>query len=289
MCDASRSSDGAGPTRTVTVPSRPHGRPAASNTDASRYVVVVLPLVPVTPTTVSCFARMTGENRRPARRARGARRTSAATARPTPAGAGDSATIASAPRRMASAANDAPSARWPRMATKTVPRETARRVVRDARDHGALLPGRLDAQTRVGRQRARRAHERAQCHRRTPDERSAGFDGDTGGGRRSSTCTSPASASGVPGAGVWWTTKPSPFGRTVRPARVSRRTASRMPSPVTSGNAGRVLEELDVGRARVDARLNHRRVFGGGGDHRRQRVHRRRHAECTAAPPRRCA
>jgi len=33
---------------------RPHGRPAASKTDASRYVVVVLPFVPVTPTTVSC-------------------------------------------------------------------------------------------------------------------------------------------------------------------------------------------------------------------------------------------
>jgi hypothetical protein len=31
---------------------RPHGIPAASNTAASRYVVVVLPFVPVTPTTV---------------------------------------------------------------------------------------------------------------------------------------------------------------------------------------------------------------------------------------------
>jgi hypothetical protein len=33
---------------------------------------------------------------------------------------------ARAPRAVASAANDAPSARWPRMATNTVPRETAR-------------------------------------------------------------------------------------------------------------------------------------------------------------------
>ena len=36
VCAASRSSDGSGPVRTVTVPTRPHGIPAASKTEASR-------------------------------------------------------------------------------------------------------------------------------------------------------------------------------------------------------------------------------------------------------------
>ena len=36
----------------VSVPSTPHGKPACSKIDASRCVVVVLPVVPVTPTTV---------------------------------------------------------------------------------------------------------------------------------------------------------------------------------------------------------------------------------------------
>ena len=65
MCDgvalvATRRRSGAN----VTVPRRPHGSPAASNTDASRYVVVVLPFVPVTPTTVSCSLGWLEDDRR---------------------------------------------------------------------------------------------------------------------------------------------------------------------------------------------------------------------------------
>ena len=41
------------PMRLATVPSRPDGLPAAANRPATRCAVVVLPLVPVTPTTRS--------------------------------------------------------------------------------------------------------------------------------------------------------------------------------------------------------------------------------------------
>ena len=45
------------------VPITPHGRPAAASTAASRWVIVVLPFVPVTPTTVEVAGRVVPERR----------------------------------------------------------------------------------------------------------------------------------------------------------------------------------------------------------------------------------
>ena len=94
--------------------------PAASKIDRSRYAVVVLPLVPVMPTTWS--DPLGWPDTRSASTA-SARRASGTTTHGTlkPPGSGASATTATAPRATACAANCVPSLFWPRSATNTEP------------------------------------------------------------------------------------------------------------------------------------------------------------------------
>ena len=133
VCDASRSSAAAGPTRNVTVPSRPHGRPAASKHRRQQIGRRRLAVGAGDADDRQRLARMAVEDRGQF----GERQPRVRRAQPghdcCSAGAGVSATIAAAPRRSASAANVAPSARWPRMATNTVPARDRARVVRDRR------------------------------------------------------------------------------------------------------------------------------------------------------------
>ena len=122
VCDASRRSP---PMRYPTVPSNPQRMPAASKTDAIRYAVVVLPLVPVIPTTASSWL---GWRKNAAAATASASRASSTDVHGTgtPGGAASSEITASAPRSMAWRANVAPSARSPFMATNTCPGTTRR-------------------------------------------------------------------------------------------------------------------------------------------------------------------
>ena len=111
------------------------GRPAASSTARSRKAEVVLPLVPVTPTTVE--ARPTGRpdrRRRPAPSPGGRRRR-----RPgAPAGrAARSTSSAAAPRATASAAKSCPSARTPRTAQKSAPGAASSGALHHRGDRGS--------------------------------------------------------------------------------------------------------------------------------------------------------
>ena len=89
------------PTTDVTPPSRPHGRPAASSSCRTRWVVVVFPLVPVIPTTGS--VAVGSPWKRAAARAIAAR-TSATSTSGTPSPSGRVTTSAAAPRATASGA-----------------------------------------------------------------------------------------------------------------------------------------------------------------------------------------
>ena len=116
------------PTRVSTVLIRPADSPCASSAAWMSSVVVVLPFVPVTPTTVSrsdgypsCAAAIDDS----ARRAEGTSTTGAPSARsvsPRPC----SATSAAAPAATAAAAKSCPSARRPGMQTKRSPGSTSR-------------------------------------------------------------------------------------------------------------------------------------------------------------------
>ncbi len=103
-----------------TDPIRPHGHPAASKMAASRYVVVVLPFVPVTPTTVRSWLGSWWKAAASSASARRASSTITHATRPSTGGA-DADTTSTAPRPMASAANAAPSKRCPLTATKIAP------------------------------------------------------------------------------------------------------------------------------------------------------------------------
>ena len=110
------------PMRASTVPSRPLLRPAASNMAASRKAVVVLPFVPVTPTTASCSLgrpQSTCASGPSAARTRSARTCGSATA-----GSGRSTSSAIAPRAAASDASSCPSRDDPGTQAKSVPGET---------------------------------------------------------------------------------------------------------------------------------------------------------------------
>ena len=84
--------------------------------------MVVLPLVPVTATTVSCSE---GAPKKQAASSARARRVEGTVMTTAPAAAGRSATTATAPRRTASSMNAWPSAARPRMATKRPPAVTS--------------------------------------------------------------------------------------------------------------------------------------------------------------------
>ena len=106
------------PTRASMVPMSPQGRPAASSTARMRKAEVVLPLVPVTPTT----AREADGSPATAAAARAIdRRTSSDTIWGTGRSSSRSTISATAPRATASAAWSWPSARAPRTAQKREP------------------------------------------------------------------------------------------------------------------------------------------------------------------------
>ena len=143
--------------------------PAASNTEASRYVVVVLPLVPVTPTTVRALTGMVRERSRRDRRAR-SRASGVRIHGMEPfsalrcVGLGDHRRrrrplprLSQRPRRQL---------RWPRIATKHHSRVlTAREswvTARDGERGGAGCSGHTVA--RVWREGARRGHKGAKRH-----------------------------------------------------------------------------------------------------------------------------
>ena len=115
MC---RSGTAAPPTRASIVPTSPQGRPAASRIARTRNAEVVLPLVPVTPTTVRSREGW------PASAAAASdmpRRTSGTTAWGTGKSSSRSTIRAAAPRATASGAKSWPSARAPRRAQKSAP------------------------------------------------------------------------------------------------------------------------------------------------------------------------
>ena len=142
------------PTRASMVPMRPQRCPAASSTARSRNAEVVLPLVPVTPTTVSdsegCPATAAAARAMP-RRASGT--TTCGIARPS---SRRSTSTAAAPRAAASAAKSWPSARRPGRAQKRAPGPASEarwttEVMRAAADQ--LLEGHSGRDTTTGRRR----------------------------------------------------------------------------------------------------------------------------------------
>ena len=203
----------------VTVPRRPHGSPAASNTDASRYVVVVLPFVPVTPTTVELLARMAVDDARPVRRAPAARRSCEAT------GTVDAGGRAASRRRSRRRRARRPRRRTSRRrraaresATKTVPARHGARVVRDAR-HAASGAAGARSRARARRARASRAAATSApsvIDRSPPATRASGSVR-----RSSSTLTSPGLDRARPASGVCDDDDPYPRSRTDSPTAPS--------------------------------------------------------------------
>ena len=113
------------PTRASTVPSRPLGRPAASNIAATRNAVVVFPFVPVTPTTAMCslgLPAITCASGPSASRTRRARTCGSPTST-----SGRSTSSAEAPRAAAWGASSWPSWDDPGTQAKNVPGETVSR------------------------------------------------------------------------------------------------------------------------------------------------------------------
>ena len=110
-------------TTEVTVPSSPQGRPAASSSARTSHVVVVLPLVPVTPTT---GRRAVGSPWKRAAAAAMAARTSSTRTSGTPRPSGRATTSAAAPRATASGAKSCPSRVKPGTQKNSVPGTTAR-------------------------------------------------------------------------------------------------------------------------------------------------------------------
>ena len=98
--------DDSPPTRSSTVPMTPQGIPAACSTECARYAEVVLPLVPVMPTTVMCAE---GSPSSSAAIRAIATRESGTTTCGTSRSSGRCTTNAEAPRETASAAYSWPS------------------------------------------------------------------------------------------------------------------------------------------------------------------------------------
>ena len=110
------------PTTLLTVPSSPHWVPVSSSRWRTRNAVVVLPLVPVIPTT---FSRAVGSPWKAAAAGPIASRTLGTTTSGTPRSSGRSHTSAAAPRSTASGAKSWPSARKPGTQKKRAPGRTA--------------------------------------------------------------------------------------------------------------------------------------------------------------------
>src|SRR3954451_20833647 len=111
------------PITDVTVPSSPHRTPAASSSERTRNAVVVLPLVPVTPTTRS---RAVGSPWKRAAATAMAERTSSTSTSGTPSPSGRWTTNAAAPRATASGAKSCPSRVKPGTQKNRVPGPTSR-------------------------------------------------------------------------------------------------------------------------------------------------------------------
>ena len=127
----------------------PHFIPPASKIAASRCAVVVLPFVPVMPTT---RMRSLGCPWKSAASSASARRASATRSIGTPMPAsGCSETTATAPRSTACRANVAPSAWTPLSATNTPPGSTARESYAMPVIGWAVAVGRLDVGQLHGR------------------------------------------------------------------------------------------------------------------------------------------
>ena len=111
------------PTIEATVPSRPHCIPAASSIARTSQAVVVLPLVPVTPTTAS---RAVGSPEKRAAACAIAARMSSTWTSGTPSPSGRQTTSAAAPRSIASGAKSCPSRVKPGTQKNSVPGSTLR-------------------------------------------------------------------------------------------------------------------------------------------------------------------
>ena len=111
------------PTTCFTVPSSPHRTPAASRISLTRKAVVVLPLVPVTPTT---FSSPVGSPQNRAARGAIAARASPTTTSATPSPSARSTTNPTAPASTAAAANRCPSTFSPGTQKNNAPGSTLR-------------------------------------------------------------------------------------------------------------------------------------------------------------------
>jgi hypothetical protein len=110
-------------TTEVTVPSSPQGHPTASSSWRMRNVVVVLPLVPVTPIT---GRRAVGSPWNAAAARAITARTSSTSTSGTPSPSGRATTSPAAPRATASGAKSCPSRVKPGTQKNSVPGATAR-------------------------------------------------------------------------------------------------------------------------------------------------------------------
>ena len=111
------------PITDLTVPSSPHGRPAASSSERTRNAVVVLPLVPVIPATGS---EAVGSPWKRAAATAIVERTSSTCTSGTPSPSGRATTSAAAPRATASGAKSWPSRVKPGTQKNRNPGSTAR-------------------------------------------------------------------------------------------------------------------------------------------------------------------
>src|SRR3954462_503897 len=123
------------PTTCETVPSRPHRRPVASSSPRTRNAVVVLPLVPVMPTTGS---RAVGSPWKRAAAGAIAARTESTTTSSTPQFRGRSTTSGPAPPAIAAGAGACPSRVKPGTQKNSVPGPTSR--VSWAKDETSTSP-----------------------------------------------------------------------------------------------------------------------------------------------------
>src|SRR4051812_13673331 len=154
------------PIRCSTVPSRPGRRPAASRMAYIRKAVVVLPLVPVIPTTSSCAL---GRPKKASAATASALRDDETSSWGTSRGRNRSTASATAPRSTAISAKSCPSARNPGTPPGAAPGGARGEVVPGARDRGRGGGG--GAGPRVARRvGARRdAHTGVAAHLERPD------------------------------------------------------------------------------------------------------------------------
>ena len=208
------------------------GPPSGRRRRASRQqvAVVVLPLVPVTPTTgmrrLGMVVEAIGQQRQ-----RQARVADHEPRRRDAFGRGASATMTAAPRAIACGTNAAPSAFRPRSATNTAPARHAARVVGDRRHRPSGRLRRASVGSPVASPRARRARRRrslagAPGHQR--ESRRIAVEHQRAGRRRARAARpAPASARRP---------RPCPAAAAVRPSRASVRSASRALKPRRSGS-----------------------------------------------------